>query len=176
MNAVSSYTAAPRPPRSSCCAAACSVASSALPGPARSCPRSSNDSRSRNMVENWAGSSTTVVHESQLPLMIDRGSATDAHTELASAPGLTADATTVLLAVAPDARSPIRQLTAAPEWMQAVSGLDAKTRPAGNVSVSVTPVACEGPLLMTAIRKVTALPIYMTSGNWAFGWANLDWG
>jgi hypothetical protein len=67
-------------------------------------------------------------------------------------------ATMLSVAVAPFASEPKLQLMAVVQvpWLGVA---ETKTIPAGSVSVKVTPVAVEGPLLVTVNEKVTLLPV-----------------
>jgi len=72
-------------------------------------------------------------------------------------------ATMLNVAVAPFASVPRLQLTAVVQvpWLEVA---ETRTMPAGSVSVKVTPVAAEGPLLMTVNEKVTLLPVFTVCG------------
>ena len=67
------------------------------------------------------------------------------------------------VALAPFARLPKLQLTAVVQlpWLGVA---DTRTMPTGSVSVKVTPVAAEGPLLMMVNEKVTLFPALTVCG------------
>src|SRR2546428_342318 len=98
-----------------------------------------------------AGKFTVVTTTAVLFAELRSASFPDTATELVSRPAFGAVTVAVTRALAPTFKAPKLQVTTPPAWLQLPWEAAAETKllPAGSVSVTRTPLAFAGPLLMT---------------------------
>ena len=98
------------------------------------------------------GCPTSVPALAVLLLVTGSGTVPATTAELLMAPGLNVVTVVFTLKLAPDTRAPMLHVTTPFDWEQlVVSERLLNTTPLGRVSVSATPAASEGPLLVTVM-------------------------
>ena len=98
------------------------------------------------------GCPTSVPALAVLLLVTGSGTVPATTAELLIAPGLNVVTVTPTLKLTPGSRAPMLHVTTPLDWEQLVSERPVNTTVRGRVSVSTTPAASEGPLLVTVME------------------------